>query len=95
MTDNYEIVIGEHFNDGTFVEHYFNTAEYIRLRQVIERKDAQYITKYNSTPKYVKLPKWLVKAIEAYYGNRPFLTIADLIICPTDSIHEIEEIEVF
>ena len=96
MTNNFDTIIVEkqcNFTDGTR-KHLYNEKEHRRLHSVLLQKTFQYCDEYGSFPKYAKIPAWLQKALD-FYRNAPTDTMENLILCPTQSIHEIDEIEVF
>lgn len=71
------------------------------VRQRVDKLCADYTYKYGKNPKFVKIPQWLHSPITLsnnimYWANNgSYGTIWGLNLCPTESISEISEIEVF
>lgn len=69
------------------------------LVNFIEQLRLGYLWQYGSEPKYIKLPIWLYKALQAH-GNaytdiNNATHICGLIICETPRIEHLGEIELF
>ena len=72
------------------------------VRRIINVKIKEYAVKYNERPHYVKLPVNTYRSlrISSFIYTNPLDVptvemIMGLIVCPTQSIKKIEEIEVF
>lgn len=74
------------------------------IETIIHNKTCEYINKYLSKPKYVKIPLWVfdvlkrrIKEISTFYIDYQTerFTYKNLIICETITIEKVEEIEVF
>lgn len=78
---------------------YFETAS--AIRKTVNDKKAEYIKKFG-LPNYIKIPSHLyrkMKAASMIYEESCQIfhpeMLMGLIVCPTESIEEIDEIEVF
>lgn len=76
------------------------------LYKLIDRKVCEFVRRYGGRPKYIKIPKWVYDALNRYdfgltcrpVGNgfaKDPETLFGYIVCPTESIEQTEDIEVF
>ena len=77
------------------------TISLIAFGDIVDRKCCEYMEKYHVKPQFIKLPMWIYKIIFKYPGfvrvdrytqNK---TVYGLALCPTISIEESSDIEVF
>lgn len=77
--------------------------KYLELECIVNNRIHDYVLKYHSYPKYIKLPLWIFDCLKQtmceidlkmYYQTGEF-TFFNLKVCETVSIEKAEEIEVF
>jgi hypothetical protein len=80
-----------------------DSIEYSELQCIVNNRIHDYVSKYHSYPKYIKLPLWIFDGLKEImceidlkmdYKTEEF-TFFNLKVCETVSIEKIEEIEVF
>lgn len=76
------------------------------LYKLIDRKAYEFSERYKRKPRYIKIPEWVYEAVDRYefgfwcrpigngFINQP-QTLFGYIVCPTVSIEQIDDIEVF
>lgn len=77
--------------------------EETELIVIINNKIHDYLYKYHTMPKYLKIPYWIFNCLKRNIGQIKLILdykteqfkYMDLIICETISIEKVEEIEVF
>lgn len=85
--------------DVEYEEHYLS---YSALRQIVHQKTCEFVSKFCVRPQYIKLPLWVYqysktlsdfRCIDDNNGTRE--TFLDFTPCPTISIENPQDIEVF
>lgn len=80
-----------------------DSIEYLELHCIVNNRIHDYVSKYYSYPKYIKLPLWIFECLKQTmcevdlkidYKTGEF-TFFNLKVCETVSIEKVEEIEVF
>lgn len=80
-----------------------DSIEYLELQCIVNNRIHDYVAKYHSYPKYIKLPLWIFECLKQTmceidlkidYKTEEF-TFFNLRVCKTVSIEKAEEIEVF
>lgn len=80
-----------------------DSIEYLGLHCIVNNRIHDYVAKYHSYPKYIKLPLWIFDCLKITmcevdlkidYKTEEF-TFFNLKVCETVSIEKVEEIEVF
>ncbi len=76
------------------------------LYKLIDRKACEFVKRYGGRPRYIKIPEWVYDALNRYdfgfrcrpvgngFTNKPE-TLFGYIVCPTASIEQTDDIEVF
>lgn len=80
-----------------------DSIEHLELHCIVNNRIHDYVSKYHSYPKYIKLPLWIFDCLKQTmcevdlkidYKTGEF-TFFNLKVCETVSIEKVEEIEVF
>lgn len=85
-------------NDISYEEYSISYAE---LQDIINRKACEYKNKYQIYPKYIKMPIWVYQYCKTlpdcvcHSGSMPVETFFGFVLCPTKSIENPKDIEVF
>ena len=72
---------------------------------IVKNKIYDFCKKYNDKPNFIKIPFWAYEGLKIYMkqlttysvikdDDQP-ITYRNLLLCPTTSIYELDEIEVF
>lgn len=80
-----------------------DSIDYLELQRIVNNRILNYVSKYHSYPKYVKLPLWIFDCLKQTMGEIDLkmdyqtgeFTFFNLKVCETVSIEKTEEIEVF
>ena len=71
-----------------------------KLIQNIQKQKEYIIMEYNAMPIYCKIPSWLFRALRKkslldFHTEFMYYTFCGLVVCATETITEVSEIEVF
>lgn len=81
-----------------------DSIEYLELQCIVNNRIHDYVAKYHSYPKYIKLPLWIFECLKQTmcvidlkngYKTTEQFKFFNLKVCKTVSIEKAEEIEVF
>jgi hypothetical protein len=85
---------------GNYSIKYTTCFEFENIIDFIMTKKEIYERIFHETPNYIKMPMWVyrrmtVTTVSSEFSKYDNSLVCDLIICPTNSIQSITEIEVF